>query len=93
MGQHCWLLLATILTEDLAILKWSKGQFPEPMPQKVVYAWTVGGTLLVLYPILNVCTLFLAPCRRRAHSLIQFGVPAARRFLRRNIRKNKAKTQ
>ncbi|KZV66840.1 PSS-domain-containing protein [Peniophora sp. CONT] len=75
MGQHCWLLLATIITEDLAIFKWSKGQFPEPMPQKVVYAWTVGGTLLVLYPILN------------------FGVPAARRFLRRNIRKSKSKTQ
>ena len=67
MGQHCWLLLATILTEDLAIFKWSKGQFPEPMPRRVVYAWTVGGTLLVLYPILNVRLHFGLRGRTVAH--------------------------
>lgn len=27
MGQHVWLLLATVVTELLVIFKWSKGQF------------------------------------------------------------------
>jgi phosphatidylserine synthase 2 len=51
MGQHVWLLLATIGTELLAIVKWSKGQFPDPLPTLVRYAWLVGGALLVLYPV------------------------------------------
>lgn len=51
MGQHVWLLLATISTELLAIVKWSKGQFPVPLPTLVRYAWLVGATLLVLYPV------------------------------------------
>jgi hypothetical protein len=51
MGQHVWLLLATIGTELLAIVKWSKGQFPAPFPTPVRYAWLVGAALLVLYPI------------------------------------------
>ena len=54
MGQHVWLLLATIGTELLVITKWSKGQFPEPLPTKVKWAWIMGGSLLVLYPIVRV---------------------------------------
>jgi phosphatidylserine synthase 2 len=50
MGQHVWLLLATIVTELLVIIKWSQGQFPEPLPGYVKWAWSIGGTLLVLYP-------------------------------------------
>jgi len=50
MGQHAWLMLATIGTELLAILKWGKGQFPEPFPTSVKWAWAVGALLLVLYP-------------------------------------------
>ncbi|OAX37052.1 PSS-domain-containing protein [Rhizopogon vinicolor AM-OR11-026] len=50
MGQHVWLLLATILTELLVITKWSKGQFTEPFPRHIQWAWTIGGILLVLYP-------------------------------------------
>ncbi|KAK7054439.1 hypothetical protein VNI00_003637 [Paramarasmius palmivorus] len=53
MGQHVWLLLATILTELLAIFKWSKGMFPEPFPASVRWGWTIGGVLLVLYPIVQ----------------------------------------
>lgn len=56
MGQHVWLLLATIGTELLAIRKWSKGQFPVPLPLYVKWAWIVGGTLLVLYPLVQVST-------------------------------------
>ncbi|KAG6333774.1 hypothetical protein ID866_5314 [Astraeus odoratus] len=73
MGQHCWLLLATILTEILVITKWSRGQFEAPLPQHVKWSWTIGGALLLLYPA------------------VRFGVPGARRYLRRNKRKAKAK--
>ncbi len=31
MGQHTWLMLATIGTELLVIIKWSKGRFPTPL--------------------------------------------------------------
>ncbi|KAI6139369.1 phosphatidyl serine synthase-domain-containing protein [Pisolithus tinctorius] len=74
MGQHCWLLLATILTELLVITKWSRGLFEEPLPRYVRWAWTIGGVLLLLYPA------------------IRFGVPSARRYLRKHNRKRKAKS-
>ena len=57
MGQHCWLLLATIGTELLAIVKWSKGQFPEPLPTRVKWGWAIGAALLVLYPTVRVCSV------------------------------------
>ncbi|KAG1764764.1 phosphatidyl serine synthase-domain-containing protein, partial [Suillus placidus] len=53
MGQHVWLLLATILTELLVITKWSKGQFTELLPLYVRWAWMIGGILLVLYPAIR----------------------------------------
>uniref|UniRef100_A0A8H8CHI5 Phosphatidylserine synthase 2 n=1 Tax=Psilocybe cubensis TaxID=181762 RepID=A0A8H8CHI5_PSICU len=74
MGQHVWLLLATIVTEFLVIAKWGKGQFPEPLPSKVKWGWAIGASVLVLYPI------------------FQFGVPSARRYLRRHQKKGKAKS-
>ncbi|KIL00211.1 hypothetical protein PAXRUDRAFT_821916 [Paxillus rubicundulus Ve08.2h10] len=73
MGQHCWLLLATILTELLVIAKWSRGQFDVALPRHIRWAWTIGGTLLVLYPA------------------VRFGVPSARRYVRRHTRQSKAK--
>jgi len=73
MGQHVWLLLATIGTELLAITKWSKGQFSAPLPTSVKWAWLVGACLLVLYPT------------------VQFGIPSARRYLRRAQRNPKQK--
>jgi len=54
MGQHVWLLLATIITELLVIAKWSKGQFPEPLPSEVKWGWMIGAALLVLYPTVQV---------------------------------------
>ncbi|THH10295.1 hypothetical protein EW146_g8420 [Bondarzewia mesenterica] len=53
MGQHVWLLLATIGTELLVIMKWSKGRFPAPFPERVKYGWAFGASLLVLYPIVR----------------------------------------
>ena len=54
MGQHAWLLMATIGTELLVIIKWSKGRFPEPFPKTVCYAWAAGAFLIMLYPIVQV---------------------------------------
>ncbi|KAI9452451.1 phosphatidylserine synthase 2 [Russula earlei] len=68
MGQHVWLMLATIGTELLVIVKWSKGRFPTPLPTHVRVAWLAGAALLILYPV------------------GQFGVPSARRYLRRKPR-------
>lgn len=53
MGQHVWLLLATIVTEILAIFKWSKGLFPTPFPAKVKWGWAIGIFLLVLFPVVQ----------------------------------------
>ena len=58
MGQHVWLLVATIGTELLAIAKWSTGQFPEPLPARVKAAWAIGAALLVLYPTVRVSARF-----------------------------------
>ena len=54
MGAHVWLLLATIITELLVILKWSQGQFTEPFPKAVKWGWGIGLTLLTLYPTIQV---------------------------------------
>ena len=54
MGQHVWLLLATVATELLVIVKWSKGQFENPLPPAVKWGWSIGGVLLVLYPTVQV---------------------------------------
>jgi phosphatidylserine synthase 2 len=51
MGQHTWLLLATIGTELLAIIKWSKGQFEAPLPTHVWLAWLIVAAMLLLYPV------------------------------------------
>jgi hypothetical protein len=44
-------MLATIGTELLAIIKWSKGQYPTPLPTHFWFAWLVGAAMLVLYPV------------------------------------------
>jgi len=59
MGQHVWLLFATIVTEILVITKWSKGVFSEPLPSKVKWGWIIMAFSLVLYPILRVSTDYI----------------------------------
>ncbi|KAF8685447.1 phosphatidylserine synthase 2 [Rhizoctonia solani] len=54
MGQHAWLLLATVLTELLIIFKWSRGMFAEPFPTHIKLAWSVGSALLIAYPSFKV---------------------------------------
>ncbi|THH05664.1 hypothetical protein EW145_g4634 [Phellinidium pouzarii] len=58
MGAHVWLLLATVVTEVLVIRKWSTNIFTEPFPKYVKWGWGIGATLLVLYPLTRVSTLF-----------------------------------
>ncbi|KAJ7506718.1 PSS-domain-containing protein [Mycena galericulata] len=54
MGQHVWLLLATVLTELLVILKWSKGLFPAPFPTAVKVGWALGLAVVGVYPVVKV---------------------------------------
>ncbi|SJL07899.1 related to Phosphatidylserine synthase 2 [Armillaria ostoyae] len=73
MGQHVWLLLATILTELLVIRKWSVGVFTDPFPRGVKWGLSTGAVLLVLYPV------------------VQFGIPSARRYIRKEKKKARGK--
>ncbi|KAF8739513.1 hypothetical protein AX14_009294 [Amanita brunnescens Koide BX004] len=75
MGQHVWLLTATIVTELLVITKWSQGMFTVPTPPSVKVGLTAGAVLLVLYPIM------------------QFGLPAIRRYIRKHQKGAKRKTR
>jgi hypothetical protein len=77
MGQHVWLLLATIVTELLAITKWGKGQYPNPIPNKVKWGWMIGAVSLVLYPIFQVCIFHLM-----VHSICLFSVRIQPRLIR-----------
>lgn len=54
MGQHAWLLLATVVTELLVIRKWGKHIYTAPFPKHIKWAWTIGATLLILYPSIRV---------------------------------------
>jgi phosphatidylserine synthase 2 len=48
MGQHVWLLIATIATEVLIIVKW--GDFPNPCPRNVKLFLSTVVAFLVAYP-------------------------------------------
>jgi len=48
MGQHVWLMLATISTEILIIIKW--GDFPQPCPRNVKLFLSTVVAFLVGYP-------------------------------------------
>jgi len=76
MGQHVWLLLATIATELLVITKWSQGQFPEPLPTTVKWGWSIGAILLVLYPAVQVSprVFLISPCANRLLRSSEFRV-------------------
>jgi phosphatidylserine synthase 2 len=59
MGQHVWLLLATVGTENLIIYKWSRGMFTESFPKHIQWFTGITSFLLVGYPTLKVCIVFL----------------------------------
>lgn len=53
MGVHAWLLMASTTLETLIVLKFSQGEFPEPAPKIVKFAWSLVAVLLVAFPIFN----------------------------------------
>ena len=64
MGQHVWLLLATICTELLVIFKFfgeeiERGLYQEPFPEKVKWSLGLGTAAIVLYPAIMVSTCIL----------------------------------
>ncbi|KAF8581555.1 PSS-domain-containing protein [Ramaria rubella] len=50
MGQHAWLLFATVCTEVLLIFKWGRDVFLVPFPPHIKWSLTFGGAAVVLYP-------------------------------------------
>jgi phosphatidylserine synthase 2 len=93
MGQHVWLLTATIVTELLVITKWSQGMFTVPTPPSVKVGLTAGAVLLVLYPIMQVRDLLHPRYSDLIVSLPQFGLPAIRRYIRKHQKGAKRKTR
>ncbi|KIJ55000.1 hypothetical protein M422DRAFT_221436 [Sphaerobolus stellatus SS14] len=53
MGQHTWLLFATVLTELLLVFKWGRGVFTEPFPLHIKYFLSTLAVTLVLYPTIK----------------------------------------
>ena len=51
MGQHVWLMCATVITELLIIIKFGRGQFVQPFPILVKLFAATGAVLLISYPI------------------------------------------
>ena len=51
MGQHVWLMIATIATEVLIIVKW--GDFPQPCPKNVKFFLSSVAAFLVTYPMVK----------------------------------------
>jgi phosphatidylserine synthase 2 len=54
LRSRVYLLFIILVTEVLLIVKFSQGQFPDPIPPVVWCCWTVGGLALVTYPIIKV---------------------------------------
>ncbi|KAJ2798874.1 hypothetical protein H4R20_004656 [Coemansia guatemalensis] len=46
MGAHCWLLIATLLTELLIVVKFARGEFTEPTPRFAIVFWSAVAALL-----------------------------------------------
>jgi hypothetical protein len=62
MGQHAWLLAATVFTELLIIIKFSRGQFHQPFPTPVKIFFGTGVVLLISYPTIKVRTTSMHAC-------------------------------
>ncbi|KAJ1963754.1 hypothetical protein GGI12_001864 [Dipsacomyces acuminosporus] len=65
MGAHCWMLIATLLTELLIIVKFSRGEFTEPFPRHVVIFWSTVAALIAGF---SVWQFVLAPKSGSARS-------------------------
>lgn len=76
MGQHAWLMSATVLTELLIIFKFGRGQFNQPFPTPVKLFAGTGLVVLISYPIYKVSTpLWVLLNIPGLHVDRQFGFP------------------
>lgn len=51
IGPQAWILMATVLTEVLVVIKWSKGMFSAPFPKSVIIFWSIFGSFLIAFPL------------------------------------------
>ncbi|KAJ2771174.1 hypothetical protein IWQ56_001890, partial [Coemansia nantahalensis] len=51
MGAHCWMLIATLLTELLIIVKFARGEFAEPAPRVVLVFWAAVAGVLAAFSL------------------------------------------
>ncbi|KAJ1642252.1 hypothetical protein J3B02_001230 [Coemansia erecta] len=51
MGAHCWMLIVTLVTELLIIVKFGRGEFTEPFPRMVVVFWSLVVAAIVGFSI------------------------------------------
>ncbi|KAJ2011226.1 hypothetical protein GGI06_004615, partial [Coemansia sp. S85] len=51
MGAHCWMLITTLLTELLIIVKFGRGEFSEPFPTHVIAFWSLVASILVGFSV------------------------------------------
>jgi phosphatidylserine synthase 2 len=47
MGNHALLCSILLSVEWLVVLKFGQGEYPDPMPDKVMYGWIVAGVVYV----------------------------------------------
>lgn len=77
MGQHAWLMSATVVTELLIIIKFGRGQFDQPFPTSVKLFAGTGLVVLISYPMFKVRMslhdVLNGPNLTLAHH--QFGLP------------------
>ncbi|KAJ2859916.1 hypothetical protein GGH94_005828 [Coemansia aciculifera] len=70
MGAHCWMLITTLLTELLIIVKFGRGEFSEPFPTLVIAFWSLVVSILVGFSIWQFA---IAPWLRRHRSSARTG--------------------
>ncbi|KAJ2159845.1 hypothetical protein GGF46_002736 [Coemansia sp. RSA 552] len=66
MGAHCWLLITTLLTELLIVVKFGRGEFAEPFPRPVIAFWSLVAVALVAFSAWR----FLIAPRLRSHDVV-----------------------
>ena len=53
LGAHAWTCMAVICTETIICLKFARGQFTAKFPDVVIYSWSIGLILLIIFPFVK----------------------------------------
>jgi phosphatidylserine synthase 2 len=51
LGMFAFFAIANIITELLIVIKFSRDEFPTPMPSNIFLAWCCSLTLLAIYTV------------------------------------------